>query len=122
VNVMSRAGHETLAPNRIEEARRSPVEETRRRFHCHELQVDLNRVPLVRSDVRAVPRKGEAALVVGRHDLLEVSPTEVFSASHQGGEQGIDRCPTRSVEDDARLTGRMAQRPTKQPTDPSALG
>ena len=90
---MSLSLDQSLASNAIDELFHSSVIEKIRRSQWRELEIDVNRVPLICSDAQPIFADREPFLVTGRDDIIEFYPRNPGAVLGSACEQVFDRGP-----------------------------
>jgi len=98
VDVRSRAAQQAFAADRLDEARHRAVKEDVGGRADGQIEIDRDRVTLIRPDARAVGGEGEALLVALADEVLEIAFAEREAARREAGEDLGDRGPAAGVE------------------------
>src|SRR5262252_9551848 len=85
-------------------------------------QLDFEGMPLVGADLGSVRVEGEAFLVTGRNDGVELLASDRETMLRARGKKCVDVDPSRLVKSDADLFGFMAQHKAKELTDSDIVG
>lgn len=101
MHVRSGSTSEPRPQDALEKAHDRAVKEKLGRLARHEPEIDVDRMPLTRTNARAVGGERVAPRVVADYDGLELALVDRFAERCEAAEDRIDIGPTRTVEDES---------------------